>query len=166
MKPKYIEFIGNHPAEKDEDRQYYENLQENWSSYGAAYGKEYLKVEITDYDKTTGELIELVRGKVQSDAVVAILDTEKAIKHCRFAVDNNAIPLAPHLLFPQFMDEEKERDLAMFMDMVLIGRCEQLWVFGDTITAGMQTEINKANKKCIKIRRFTDLYKEYKQSEV
>ena len=55
MKPKYIEFIGNHPAEKDEDRQYYENLQENWSSYGAAYGKEYLKVEITDYDKTTEE---------------------------------------------------------------------------------------------------------------
>ena len=87
---------------------------------------------------------------------------EKAKKHCRFAVDNNAIPLAPHLLFPQFMDEEKERDLAMFMDMVLIGRCEQLWVFGDTITAGMQAEINKANKKCIKIRRFTDLYKEYK----
>ena len=77
-------------------------------------------------------------------------NTEKAIKYCRFAVDNNAIPLAPHLLFPQFMD------------MVLIGRCEQRWVFGETITAGMQAEINKANKKCIKIRRFTDLYKEYK----
>ena len=74
MRPKYIEFIGNHPAEKDEDRQYYENLQENWSSYGAAYGKEYLKMEISDYDKTTGELIEPVRGKAQSDAVVAILN--------------------------------------------------------------------------------------------
>ena len=79
-----------------------------------------------------------------------------------FAVDNNAIPLAPHLLFPQFMDEERERDLAIFMDMVLIGRCEQLWVFGETITEGMQAEINKANKKGIKIRHFTDLYKEYK----
>ena len=89
-------------------------------------------------------------------------NTEKAIKYCRFAVDNNAIPLAPHLLFPQFMDEERERDLAIFMDMVLIGRCEQLWVFGETITAGMQAEINKANKKGIKIRRFTDLYREYK----
>ena len=87
MKPKYIEFIGNHPAEKDEDRQYYENLQENWSSYGAAYGKEYLKVEITDYDKTTGELIELVRGKVQSDAVVAILDLLK-IKYNGIITEN------------------------------------------------------------------------------
>ena len=87
MRPKYIEFIGNHPAEKDEDRQYYENLQENWSSYGAAYGKEYLKVEITDYDKTTGELIELVRGKVQSDAVVAILDLLK-IKYNGIITEN------------------------------------------------------------------------------
>ena len=87
---------------------------------------------------------------------------DEEIKYCRFAVDNNAIPLAPHLLFPQFMDEERERDLAIFMDMVLIGRCEQLWVFGETITEGMQAEINKANKKGIKIRHFTDLYKEYK----
>ena len=76
MKPKYIEFIGNHPAE-EEDRQYFDNPQENWNSYGAAYGKEYLKVEITDYDKTTGELIEPVRGKAQSDAVIAILDLLK-----------------------------------------------------------------------------------------
>lgn len=74
MKPRYIEFIGNHPAEKEKDRQYFCNPQDNWSSYGAAYGKEYLKVEITDYDKTTGELIEPVRGKAQSDVIVAILD--------------------------------------------------------------------------------------------
>lgn len=74
MRPKYVEFIGNHPAEKEKDRQYFDCPQENWNSYGAAYGKEYLKVEITDYDKTTGELIEPVRGKAQSDVIVAILD--------------------------------------------------------------------------------------------
>lgn len=74
MRPKYVEFSGNHPAEKEKDRQYFDSPQEDWSSYGAAYGKEYLKVEITDYDKTTGELIEPVRGKAQSDVIVAILD--------------------------------------------------------------------------------------------
>ena len=74
MRPKYVEFSGNHTAEKEKDRQYYDNPQENWSSYGAAYGEEYLKVGITDYDKTTGELIDPVRGKAQSDAVVAILE--------------------------------------------------------------------------------------------
>ena len=74
MRPKYIEFIGNHPAEKEEDRQYFDSPQQNWSSYGAVYGKEYLKVEITDYNKTTGEPIEPIRGKAQSDVVIAILD--------------------------------------------------------------------------------------------
>ena len=93
------------------------------------------------------------------------VNTEKAKRHCRFAVDNNAIPLAPHLLFPQFMNEETERDLAMFMDMVLIGRCEQLWVFGDTVTEGMKAEISRANRKGIKIRRFTELYREYNLEE-
>ena len=93
-------------------------------------------------------------------------NTENAKRYCRFAVDNHAIPIAPHLLFPQFMNEEKERNLAMFMDMVLIGRCEQLWVFGDTITEGMQAEISKAYKKGIKIRRFTELYREYNSEEV
>ena len=93
-------------------------------------------------------------------------NTEKAKRYCRFAVDNNAILLAPHLLFPQFMNDETECDLAMFMDMVLIGRCEQLWVFGNTITEGMKAEISKANKKGIKIRRFTELYREYNPEEV
>ncbi len=87
MKPKYIEFIGNHPAEKEEDRQYFDSPQQNWSSYGAVYGKEYLKVEITDYNKTTGEPIEPIRGKAQSDVVIAILDLLK-IKYNGIKTEN------------------------------------------------------------------------------
>ena len=85
MRPKYIEFIGNHPAEKD--RHYFDSPQQNWSSYGAVYGKEYLKVEITDYDKTTGEPIEPIRGKAQSDVVIAILDLLK-IKYNGIKTEN------------------------------------------------------------------------------
>ena len=83
---------------------------------------------------------------------------EKARHFCRFAVDRGAIPLAPHLLFPQFMDDgdSDERSLAMFMDMVLLGRCEELWVFGSTISKGMRAEIRKAGRKNIKIRYFTE----------
>jgi len=49
---------------------------------------------------------------------------------CRFALDKGNIPLAPHLLFPQFMDDsnEKERDLAIFMDIILMGKCQEVWV--------------------------------------
>ena len=87
-------------------------------------------------------------------------NTQKAIRYSRFAVDMGAIPIAPHLLFPLFMNEETERELALFMDMVLLGRCEELWVFGDTISSGMRAEIDRANKRNMKVRRFTDDLKE------
>ena len=55
-----------------------------------------------------------------------------ARRYARFAVDKGMIPLAPHLMFPQFMDDrnEAERDLAMFMDLALLSKCAEIWVFG------------------------------------
>lgn len=93
-------------------------------------------------------------------------NTEKARHYCRFAVHNGAIPLAPHLLFPQFMDDTKpaERSLAMFMDMVLLGKCDQLWVFGKAISEGMAAEIRKAEKRGMVIRYFTESMKEVELS--
>ncbi len=85
---------------------------------------------------------------------------DRARRYSRFAVDAKAIPLAPHLLFPQFMDESTERELAVFMDMVLLGRCEQVWVFGSHISEGMAAEIEKAKRKQIRIRYFTEDCKE------
>lgn len=87
-------------------------------------------------------------------------NTEKARQYSRFAVDEGAVPLAPHLLLPQFMSEKNERDLAMFMDMVFLGRCEQLWVFGNSISKGMAAEIEKAKQKKMVIRYFTEDCKE------
>lgn len=36
---------------------------------------------------------------------------ERAKKYSRYAVDSKAIPIAPHLLFPQFMSDDAEREL-------------------------------------------------------
>lgn len=58
------------------------------------------------------------------------------------------------------MDEETERDLAMFMDMVILGRCEELWVFGGMVSVGMKAEIDKAKRKNMTVRYFTDDLKE------
>lgn len=82
-------------------------------------------------------------------------NTQKAIKYSRFAVDQGAIPLAPHLLLPLYMKEQTERSLAMFMDMVFLGHCEELWVFGSDWSDGMQAEISKAKKRQMRIRYFT-----------
>ena len=89
-------------------------------------------------------------------------NVEMARVYSRFALENNAIPLAPHLLFPQFMDDaiKEERELAMFMNMVLLGKCNQLWVFGDIISPGMAQEIEKAKKRNQIIRYFTSQLQE------
>ena len=85
-------------------------------------------------------------------------NTQKARRYSRFAVENGVIPLAPHLLFPQFLDDGKpaERAIGMFMGMVLLGKCEQLWVFGSTISTGMAAEIEKAEKRDMPVRYFTE----------
>ena len=82
---------------------------------------------------------------------------EAARRYCRYAVDAGYVPIAPHLLFPQFMDDnnKKERNLAMFMDIVLLTKCAELWVFGETISNGMSIEIEKAKRKSKPIRFFT-----------
>ena len=84
------------------------------------------------------------------------VNTENARKYSRFAVDNNAIPFAPHLLLPQYISEETERELAMFMNKVFLSKCVELWVFGSNITAGMEYEIEKAEKHNKPIRYFTE----------
>ena len=90
-------------------------------------------------------------------------NARNARQYCRFAVDQGAIPLAPHLLLPQFMSEETERELALFMGKVLLGLCEQVWVFGSRRTNGMKAEIAKARYKHIPVRYFTEELTEVKQ---
>lgn len=82
-------------------------------------------------------------------------NTEKAKKYARFATDSGYIPISPHLLL-SFMDEATERRKAMFMDLVLLGKCSELWYFGDRITSGMDIELERARKRRMKIRHFTE----------
>lgn len=86
-------------------------------------------------------------------------NTIRARQYSRFAVDKGAIPIAPHLLLPQFMEEETERELAMFMDIAILSKCKELWVFGEP-TAGMQNEITYAERKNMTIRYFNSDMKE------
>ena len=56
---------------------------------------------------------------------------EKAARYCRFAVQKDCIPIASHLFFPQFMDDNdaKQRDLGLYMATVLLTKCSEVWVF-------------------------------------
>ena len=89
-------------------------------------------------------------------------NVKAAQRYSRFAVDAGCIPIAPHLLFPQFMDDgnPKERALAMFFGNVLMSKCAELWVFGSTISSGMSDEIERAKRKNYTIRYFDSNLKE------
>ncbi len=75
MNPNYIEFNGKHPAAVKEQRVYSDNPQKNWNSYGAAYGSEYLKLDIDDFNHKTNEIEEPIHGKPRSETIVEILDS-------------------------------------------------------------------------------------------
>jgi len=82
--------------------------------------------------------------------------------YCKYAIEQNCIPIAPHLLFPQFLDdnEPEERKLGLFMGCVLLTKCVELWVFGEHITDGMAMEIEKAERRQMPVRYFTEEMKE------
>lgn len=84
-------------------------------------------------------------------------NTAQAIKYSRFAYEQNAIPMTPHLLYPQFMSDDNpaEREDAMHFNYVLLGKCNELWVFGDVISKGMAHEISVAKKRKQTIRWFS-----------
>lgn len=87
-------------------------------------------------------------------------DTETNVRraqgYCRFAVTKNCIPIAPHLHYPQFMDDsdKEQRELGLFFALVLLGKCDELWIFGDRVSNGMSQEIKKAEKRGIPIKHF------------
>ena len=127
-----------------------------------------------DYDPTAYEALTRIEAETKKSAFRPIVyicspfsgDTEANIemarKFCRHAVDKGYIPIAPHLFFPQFMsdDDPNERNLAIFMDIVLLSKCAELWVFGENISKGMSMEIEKAKRKGQPIRYFTEACEE------
>lgn len=85
-----------------------------------------------------------------------------AREFCAFAVDCYRIPLAPHLLYPQFMDDSdpQVRDLAMFFYRVLLGKCKAIWVYTPRVSRGMRTEIEWACQLDIPITYFDEHFQE------
>ncbi len=85
------------------------------------------------------------------------LNIERARRYCRFAVSQKVTPVAPHLLFPQFLDEEDkaERALGLEMGRSLLARCDEVWVFGEPCSAGMKAEIFLAEQWGMFVKYFS-----------
>ena len=85
-------------------------------------------------------------------------NTEAARRYSRFAVEAGYIPIAPHLLFPQFMDDDDpaERELGLFFGNAIMSKCSEVWVFGARISNGMEAEIKRARRENYRLRYFTE----------
>jgi hypothetical protein len=83
-------------------------------------------------------------------------NTLAARRYSRFAADRGYIPIAPHLLFTQFLDDSlpAERELGLFFGNVLMSKCAEVWVFGIHISCGMEAEIDRARRRNYPIRYF------------
>ncbi len=85
-----------------------------------------------------------------------------AREFCRVAVERRKIPLAPHLLFPQFMNDNNpgERELAMFFNRILLAHCEAVWVYVAHVRAGMRQELAWARSLGLPVKYFTASFEE------
>lgn len=79
-------------------------------------------------------------------------DVEQNLKLAKFAarvlINSGYIPIAPHLYFPQFLDDndQYERIKGIKMGVELMKECDRMWIIGTTITNGKEYEINEAKK--------------------
>ena len=83
-------------------------------------------------------------------------NVQNARRYSRFAYLSGYMPITPHLLYPRFLDDHmpQERLDGMDMGLRLLDLCEELWVFGDRYSSGMQREIAHAIARFMTIRYF------------
>lgn len=81
-------------------------------------------------------------------------NTQKAREYCLSAIEEGVVPVAPHLLYPQFLDDgdPRQRSLGLQAGLDLLARCDELWVCGDEISPGMSREIQFAKGLGIPVR--------------
>lgn len=67
-------------------------------------------------------------------------NTRRAQEYCRQVYEAGYIPLAPHLLFPQFLDDNDpaQRQAGIDMGLDLLTKCNLLVVCGADITEGIK----------------------------
>lgn len=83
-------------------------------------------------------------------------NVEKARRYMRFMVRQGFVPVAPHVMLHGIMDDNRgeHRQAAMAANIRLLDACDVLCIFGDRITAGMQIEIEHAEKTKKQVLKF------------
>ena len=87
-----------------------------------------------------------------------LIDNLKLAKDaCTFAALRGCDPVAPHLFYPQFLDDSDPTEYALGMELGLkvLRSCDELWIITPRISSGMSAEIKEAQKCGIPVLVFT-----------
>lgn len=83
-----------------------------------------------------------------------IENQNRAKEYCREAIMAGVIPIAPHVYFTQFLDDnvESERNLGIDSGIALLDICSEIWIYAEKgISNGMKTEIEHSKQKGLKL---------------
>ena len=92
-------------------------------------------------------------------------NVHNARMYSRFVFLCGCMPITPHLMYPRFLEDKdtKERDAGIQMGLILLDFCNEIWVFGQNISSGMQREIAHAIARFMTIRYFDEDCNEVRQ---
>src|SRR3990167_9442934 len=82
-------------------------------------------------------------------------NAEKVLKICQEVHTRDVIPVAPYLVSIQYLDDEAREDRELGIEAnhecFRRGYIDELWLYGDRISAGMEGEIRLARRMGIPI---------------
>ena len=102
---------------------------------------DYISTEINNHTKKVF-ICSNYRGDVESNV-------KNAIYWCKEATNQGYLPIAPHLYFPQFLDDDipSERESGITWGIDILNDCDELWVCSENISDGMKREIVHAREQ-------------------
>jgi hypothetical protein len=74
---------------------------------------------------------------------------------CEFVFNQGAVPVNPFRLYEYFLGDRVDRDFIRQANNNLIRKCDELWVFGETIADGVLFEILYAKKLKMLVKFYT-----------
>lgn len=74
---------------------------------------------------------------------------------CRYAMGQGCTPVASHLIYPGLLDDTvpAERKAGIRMGLRVLEACDELWLCGERLSAGMRAELAAAERLGIPVRQ-------------
>ena len=82
---------------------------------------------------------------------------EQVRRYTKYALLCGTAPVVPHF-YAECLDDNdpKDREVGLAAGMSLLWLCDEVWVFGDTVTDGMRAELKFCKNLNIRVRKITE----------